>query len=63
MMYIYQKSEPGIWAVGFYASNGEWEQESKWNSAAEAMEHAHSLNEGENSDDTENARLKGRLPT
>ncbi|MBW7572152.1 hypothetical protein [Caproiciproducens faecalis] len=62
-MYIYQKSEPGVWSVGYYTLSGTWQQESKWNSAAEAMEHAHSLNEGENSDDTENAKLKGKLPT
>nr|WP_319488743.1 hypothetical protein [uncultured Caproiciproducens sp.] len=60
-MYVYRKSEPGTWAVGYYASSGTWEQESKWNSAAEAMEHAHSLNEGKNSEDTENSSKKGRI--
>lgn len=52
-MYICHKSEPGVWAVGFYADTGEWTQESKWNSAAEAMEHVHRLNRGDNSDDRE----------
>lgn len=44
-MYIYQKTEPGIWSVGMFTSSGKWEPESDWNTAAEAMEHAHILNE------------------
>lgn len=43
-MYFCQKSEPGVWAVGCYAENGEWTLESRWNSAAEAAEHMHRLN-------------------
>jgi hypothetical protein len=53
ILYLCHKSEPGVWAVGSYTDTGEWTQESRWNSAAEAMEHVHRLNRGDNSDDIE----------
>ncbi len=28
-MYVYIKSKPQLWTVGFYAPNGEWIPESK----------------------------------
>ena len=57
-MYLYHKAEPGVWAVGCYTDAGEWEQESSWNSAAEAMEHVHRLNLGDSSDDFEDSSPK-----
>ena len=45
MLYSYQKTEPGIWAVGRLQNDGNWEQESKWNTQEEAAEHAHVLND------------------
>ena len=27
-MYVYIKSEPGLWTVGFYKPDGSWEAES-----------------------------------
>lgn len=62
-MYIYQKTEPGIWSVGMFTSSGKWEPESDWNTAAEAMEHAHILNEKQEAtgkpDHSENTKTFG----
>jgi hypothetical protein len=29
-MYVYLRSEPQLWTVGFYAPNGEWVSESDY---------------------------------
>jgi len=45
-MYVYIKSEPGLWTVGFYRPSGEWEPESDHSSTDEAAERTHYLNGG-----------------
>ena len=45
-MYVYIRSEPGLWTVGFYDPDGEWIPESDWGSAEEAAERVHYLNGG-----------------
>lgn len=47
MNYVYIKSEPGIYTVGFY-NNGKWEPESDHASVAEAAFRVHWLNGGRN---------------
>lgn len=63
MMYSYQKSEPGRWAVGQFRKNGDWETESFWNTSEEAAERAHWLNGGidEKVDDDEAKAPSGQL--
>jgi hypothetical protein len=48
-MYVYIKSEPGLWTVGFYKPDGNpffsrWEPESDYNSSEEAAERVAWLN-------------------
>jgi hypothetical protein len=50
-MYLYQKSEPGLWSVGYFTPSGKWEKESDCSSAAEAAERVHWLNGGKITDD------------
>ena len=45
-MYVYIKSEPGLWTVGFYKPNGEWEPESDHSTKEDAVERVHYLNGG-----------------
>lgn len=45
-MYVYIKSEPGLWTVGFYTPSGEWVPESDHKSEAKAAERVHWLNGG-----------------
>lgn len=52
-MYIFQKTQPGIWSVGNYDENGKWAAESDFTTAAEASQHAHFLNGGHNTENTE----------
>lgn len=52
-MYVYQKYRPGQWSVGRFTGSGHWESESLWNSAAEAAERVHWLNEREDEDEEE----------
>ena len=35
-MYVYIKTEPGLWTVGFYSPDGKWNPEGDYPSAAEA---------------------------
>jgi hypothetical protein len=44
--YIYIKSEPALYTVGFYRSDGSWEPESDFHSSAEAARRVHYLNGG-----------------
>lgn len=46
-MYVYIKSEPNLWTVGFYKPDGEWESESDHGSSEEATERVHYLNGGQ----------------
>ena len=43
-MYVYLKSEPNLWTVGFYDPSGEWHPESDFNSTAEAAARVAYLN-------------------
>jgi hypothetical protein len=45
--YVYLKSEPGLWTVGFYKPGGGWEAESDHDSRESAAERVHWLNGGE----------------
>jgi hypothetical protein len=46
-MYVYKKSEPGLWTVGYYAPDGSFHPESDWPSPKEAAARVHWLNGGE----------------
>ena len=45
-MYVYVKSDPGLWTVGFYASDGEWTPESDHDVEEEAVKRVYYLNGG-----------------
>jgi hypothetical protein len=42
--YVYIRSEPGLWTVGFYKPDGKWEAESDHSSSEAAAERVHWLN-------------------
>jgi hypothetical protein len=46
-VWVYIKSEPGLWTVGFYEPNGEWHAESDYGATAEAAARVAWLNGGE----------------
>ena len=46
-MYVYIKSEPMLWTVGFYAPDGKWNPESDFDDQQKAAERVHWLNGGE----------------
>lgn len=43
-MYVYIRSEPGLWTVGFYSPNGEWHPESDHSDREEAAKRVAWLN-------------------
>ncbi len=45
-MYVYIKSEPQLWTVGFYHPDGSWQPESDHGSPEDAAERVHWLNGG-----------------
>ncbi len=45
-MYVYIKSEPNLWTVGFYDPQGEWHPDSDHDSREKAAERVHYLNGG-----------------
>lgn len=45
-MYVYIKSEPQLWTVGFYTTLGEWISESEYECMEDAAERVHWLNGG-----------------
>lgn len=47
-VWVYIRSEPGLWTVGFYAPNGEWHPDSDHNDREGAAERVHYLNGGIN---------------
>ena len=51
-MYVYIKSEPQLWTVGFYAPNGECIPESDYECRDDAAERVHWLNGGGKPSDT-----------
>lgn len=46
MKYVYVKSEPNLWTVGFYSPDGKWNPESDWPSSEQAAQRVHYLNGG-----------------
>jgi hypothetical protein len=44
--YVYIKSEPQLWTVGFYRPDGTWEPESDHEYKVDAIERVHYLNGG-----------------
>lgn len=48
--WVYKKTEPGLWTVGFYAPDGEWEPESDHRSSDAAADRVHWLNGGQLAD-------------
>jgi hypothetical protein len=47
-MYVYIRSEPGLFTVGFYAPDNQWHPDSDWNTQIEAANQVAFLN-GQNS--------------
>ena len=50
MSYVYIRSEPDLWTVGFYRPDGTWHPESDHGSSEEAAERVTRLNGGETED-------------
>lgn len=46
-MYVYIRTEPNVYTVGFYDPQGVWQPESDYNSRAEAAARVSFLNGGE----------------
>ena len=44
--WVYKRTEPGLYTVGFYDPNGKWYTESDWPSSEEAAQRVHYLNGG-----------------
>lgn len=44
IMYVYLRSEPGLWTVGYYSPDGKWNPESDHNSTEEAAKRVVWLN-------------------
>ena len=47
-MYVYIRSDPGLYTVGFYAPNGEWNAESDHTDREEAAKRVSYLNGNSN---------------
>jgi hypothetical protein len=45
-MYVYIRSEPQLYTVGFYDPNGKWISESDYDTSEEAAKRVHYLNGG-----------------
>lgn len=45
-MYVYIRSEPGLFTAGFYAPDGKWHAESDWPATEEAAARVRYLNGG-----------------
>ncbi len=46
MNWVYLMSEPGLWTVGYYDPNGNWNPDSDHGSREEAAKRVHYLNGG-----------------
>jgi hypothetical protein len=44
--WVYKRTEPGLWTVGFYAPDGTWHTDSDHGSPDEAAARVHFLNGG-----------------
>lgn len=45
-VWVYIRSEPGLYTVGFYSPDGQWHTDSDHGSQEEAAERCHYLNGG-----------------
>jgi hypothetical protein len=45
--WIYKKTEPRLWTVGYYTPNGEWYPTADYGTEKEAVEQVHYLNGGD----------------
>lgn len=45
-MYVYIRSEPNLWTVGFYDPDGKWKTDSDHTDREEAAKRVHYLNGG-----------------
>lgn len=45
-VWVYIRSEPGLYTVGFYDPAGKWHPDSDWNDRDEARARVHYLNGG-----------------
>lgn len=50
-MWVYRRSEPGLWTVGFYDPEGAWHSESDHGDKAAAARRVHWLNGGNNEEE------------
>lgn len=50
-MYVYIKSEPTLWTVGFYSPNGTWQPESDHSAPEDAANRVHYLNGSKESEE------------
>lgn len=57
--YVYIRSEPELWTVGFYDPNGKWNPESDFNSPEKAADRVHWLNGGSSSSFLDEALNEG----
>ena len=46
MTWVYIRSEPGLFTVGFYSPDGEWHADSDWGNKDDAADRVHFLNGG-----------------
>jgi len=44
--WVYIRSEPGLWTVGFYDPEGKWHPDSDFDTSEKAAERVHYLNGG-----------------
>lgn len=51
--YVYIRSEPDLWTVGFYDPQGKWHPDSDYNDLRQAAERVHWLNGGQQPTTTE----------
>lgn len=48
--WVYVRSEPGLWTVGFHSPDGQWHPDSDYDRREDAATRAHWLNGGEGTD-------------
>lgn len=48
MSYVYIRSEPNLWTVGFYDPSGEWHTDFDYSNPNDAAARVHYLNGGRN---------------
>jgi hypothetical protein len=48
-MWVYRRTEPSLWTVGFYSPDGEWHTDSDYSDREPAAQRVHYLNGGKSS--------------